>query len=117
LISAIDPAALGVKRTGRRQRRVLARSVMTVKYRLAEQVVSRQTNTELRMLFDRRKGVMYELNESASAIVEILEREAVTDEILVASLLTEFDAPAEEVEADVGRTLADFVDAGLVAVE
>lgn len=87
---------------------------MTVMYRLAEQVVCRQTNTELRMLFDRSKGVMYEMNESASAIVEILEREGATAEGLTASLADEFDAPVEDIQADVDRTLADFLDAGLV---
>lgn len=87
------------------------------KYRLAEQVVCRQTNMDLRMLFDRGKGVMYELNESASAIVERLERQPGTEEDLTASLLDEFDASAEEVRADVARTLADFVDAGLVVAE
>lgn len=90
---------------------------MTVKYRLAEQVVCRQTNTELRMLFDRSKGVMYEMNESASAIVHILERDASTAETLATSLLDEFDATPQEIEADVERTLADFVEAGLVVAE
>jgi hypothetical protein len=45
----------------------------SVKYSLSGHVVCRKTNTELRMLFDRERGVMYELNESASAIVEALE--------------------------------------------
>jgi len=60
---------------------------------------------------------MYEMNESASAIVDILEREPATAESLTASLLDEFDAPLEDVQADVARTLDDFLEAGLVVAE
>jgi PqqD family protein of HPr-rel-A system len=69
------------------------------------------------MLFDRTKGVMYELNESASAAVECLGQQPSTAEELSASLLDEFDAPADEIRADVDQMLADFVDAGLVVEE
>jgi PqqD family protein of HPr-rel-A system len=90
---------------------------VNVKFRLAEHVVCRQTNSDLRMLFDRRKGVMYELNESASAIVGLLEQAPATAESLSDALLGEFDAPPTEVRADVSSLLADFLDADLVTQE
>lgn len=90
---------------------------MAVKFRLAEHVVCRQTNSDLRMLFDRRKGVMYELNESATAVVSLLEQGPETVEGLTDSLREEFDAPREDVEADVSAMLADFAEAELVVEE
>jgi PqqD family protein of HPr-rel-A system len=90
---------------------------MSGKFRLADHVVCRQTNNELRMLFDQRKGVMYELNESASAVAERLGSEPATSEDLITALLDEFEAPAEDVKADVETLLADFVGAGLVIEE
>lgn len=86
-------------------------------YRLAEHVVCRKTNTELRMLFDRSKGVMYELNESASSVVEILEREPASLDSLTFSLQETFDATHDEVRSDVEQMLADFADAGLVTAQ
>ncbi|MBI1758785.1 MAG: HPr-rel-A system PqqD family peptide chaperone [Actinobacteria bacterium] len=87
---------------------------MPDKFRLADHLVCRQTNSELRMLFDRRNGVMYELNESASAVVALLSKEPATAETLSTELLDEFDGPADEVLADVDRMLSDFVEAGMV---
>jgi hypothetical protein len=95
----------------------LRRSEVSAKFRLADHVVCRQTNTELRMLFDRSKGVMYELNESASAVVQLLGQGPATLETLTAPLLDEFDAPVEELQADVDGMLAEFVGAGLAIKE
>lgn len=90
---------------------------MNVTFRLAEHVVCRQTNTDLRMLFDRSKGVMYELNESASAVVGQLNQAPASVEGLSDALLGEFDAEPSEIRADVSSLLADFLDAGLVVQE
>jgi len=87
------------------------------RFRLAGHIVCRETNTELRMLFDRSKGVMYELNETASAIVELLEANPATAKELVISLAEEFDANDDEIRGDVERLLADFFDAGLLIKE
>lgn len=87
----------------------------TLMFQLSDGVVCRKTTGDLRMLFDRRKGVMYELNETASAVVEHLTTAPATTDHLVASLEREFDAPLEEIRGDVERLLADFVDAGLLS--
>lgn len=89
---------------------------MSVTYVLAENVVKRSTTNELSMLFDRRKGVMYELNETASAVVDLLHGGTGALDDLVAALVEQFDAPVEEITDDVSRMLADFTDAGLVVV-
>ncbi|BCL16667.1 HPr-rel-A system PqqD family peptide chaperone [Micromonospora sagamiensis] len=83
-------------------------------FAIADHVVCRQTNTDLRMLFDRQKGVMYELNETASSVVAILERSATTAEQISEELSEEFDAPRDEIRASVDEMLSDFENAGLV---
>lgn len=88
---------------------------MVSKFALAEHVVCRKTNSDLRMLFDRDKGVMYEMNETASAIIDLItQKPASTDEV-AAALEEHFDGPPGEIRADVERLLADFADAGLVS--
>ena len=90
---------------------------MSTKYSLAEHVVCRHTTADLRMLFDRRKGVMYELNETASAVVGTLESGTSTAEGLCDELLAEFDIAPEMLRDDVIRLLEDFREAGLLTVE
>lgn len=87
---------------------------MTSSFALADNVVCRNTNSSLRMLFDREKGVMYEMNETASAVIELLAQQPATAEELAAAMDERFDASAGEIQADVERMLADFADAGLV---
>ena len=86
-------------------------------YQLSGDVVCRQTNSDLRMLFDRRKGVMYELNETASAVVEQLIKGPATAEGITAALQLEFEAPVEEIAPDVEQLLTEFADAGVLVRE
>jgi PqqD family protein of HPr-rel-A system len=81
---------------------------------LESHAVSRQTSSGLTMLFDRAKGVMYELNETASAIVAQLTAEPQTCEEIVDKLASQFEAPADEIETDVRAFVADFAEAGLL---
>lgn len=90
---------------------------VTATFRLSDGVVCRKTNTELRMLFDRRKGVMYELNETSSAIVEQLEGKPRTVDELTAILLDDFDAPEEDIREDVTIFLAEFSEANVIVEE
>jgi PqqD family protein of HPr-rel-A system len=87
---------------------------MTMKFVIADHVVCRKTNSELRMLFDRDKGVMYEMNETASAVIELLSQEPASTEELAQALEQYFDGPSGEIKDDIERLLADFTDAGLV---
>jgi hypothetical protein len=66
------------------------------------------------MLFDRAKGVMYELNESASAVVSQLTMDPQALDEIVDKLAIEFDAPRDEIEEDVQTFVADFTEAGLL---
>jgi PqqD family protein of HPr-rel-A system len=81
---------------------------------LEPHAVCRQTNAGLTMLFDRTKGVMYELNESASAVVTTLSTEPQSWDEIIAALLDQFDAPREEIETDVRIFIDEFVEAGLL---
>ena len=83
---------------------------------LKKHAVSRRTNAGLTMLFDRAKGVMYELNESASCIVELLSAEPVPVQALVENLAARFDAPTAEIEADVEQFLSEFEEAQLLQI-
>jgi hypothetical protein len=86
----------------------------TSKITLAPHVVCRNTSGPLRMLFDREKGVMYELNESASSVVGCLSESSHTVNELLDALAQEYeDVPAE----DVVLLVEDFQSAGLVEVE
>jgi len=85
--------------------------------RLQPHAVSRRTNAGLTMLFDRAKGVMYELNESASAVVELLGSEPREIDDLIATLLDRFEADPDEIELDVTTFVDDFVEAGLLVRE
>jgi hypothetical protein len=87
---------------------------MSTKFMIAEHVVCRKTNSELRMLFDRDKGVMYEMNDTASAVIELLSQSPARPEELAEALAGSFDGSLSEIRDDVERLLADFADAGLV---
>jgi hypothetical protein len=89
----------------------------TSKIALAAHAICRNTSGALRMLFDRDKGVMYELNESASSVVGLLaERSQTLDELLDA-LAQEYDAQHDTLAEDVTLLVEDFRTAGLVEVE
>jgi len=81
---------------------------------LQPHAVGRKTNTGLTMLFDRAKGVMYELNESASAVVELLGAEPRRIGDVIDTLTERFEAEPAEIEADVLAFVEDFVEAGLL---
>lgn len=89
-------------------------TVLTVA--LEPHAISRQTSAGLTMLFDRAKGVMYELNETASAIIAHLSAEPQACEEIVTMLAAEFEAPRNEIESDVRAFLADFTEAGLLKI-
>lgn len=88
---------------------------MVSKYALAEHIVCRKTNSDLRMLFDRDKGVMYEMNETASAIIDFITHEPASADEVASALAERFDGPPDEIRADVKLLLTDFADAGLVS--
>jgi PqqD family protein of HPr-rel-A system len=57
---------------------------------------------------------MYEMNETASAIIEQLSRAPASADELSQALEREYDGSPEEIKDDVQHLLADFADAGLV---
>ncbi len=81
---------------------------------LQQHAVCRKTTSGLTMLFDRAKGVMYELNESASAIVELLGSSPTPVRDIVDTLCDQFDAPREDITADVERFVDEFVEADML---
>lgn len=88
--------------------------VETNHYRLTQNVVCRSTTSHLKMLFDRKKGVMYELNETASSIVALLNVAPRPLGEIVEALGAEYTAEPSAIAGDVERILADFESAGLV---
>ncbi len=88
----------------------------TVVVALLPHAVARVTNSGLTMLFDRAKGVMYELNETASEVVKLLAENALPLPKIVDRLGAEFDGPRDEIEADVMSFVEDFREAGLLTI-
>jgi hypothetical protein len=85
--------------------------------RLPAHAVSRRTSAGLTMLFDRAKGVMYELNETASAVIELLGPEPRSVREIVATLSARFEADSGEIAEDVAVFVQDFTEAGLLIEE
>jgi Coenzyme PQQ synthesis protein D (PqqD) len=85
--------------------------------RLPAHAVSRKTSAGLTMLFDRAKGVMYELNETASAVIEQFGPEPRRVGDIVDALTAEFDADPGEIAEDVFAFVEDFTAAGLLIKE
>jgi PqqD family protein of HPr-rel-A system len=83
-------------------------------YTLAEHVTCRETTNGLNMLFDRSRGVMYELNETASSIVGQLNTGPQTIAQLLQALAEEYADDADDMRDDTRQLLVDFVDAGLL---
>lgn len=68
------------------------------------------------MLFDRSKGVMYELNETASAVVDLLTSGTGTTDELVSALVEQFEADPEDIRLDLLGMIEDFTTSGLIVV-
>ena len=83
-------------------------------YKLADHVTCRETTNGLNMLFDRNRGVMYELNETASSIVGRLNAGPQTIDQLLQALAEEYADDADDMRDDTRQLLDDFVDAGLL---
>jgi PqqD family protein of HPr-rel-A system len=87
---------------------------MSKAFKLADHVVCRKTDSDLCMLFDQSKGVMYELNETASSIIEALGKQSQTIDQIIGTLADDYEAQVDEIRDDVGRLLGDFENAGLL---
>lgn len=83
-------------------------------YKLADHLVFRSTNSELKMLFDRQQGVMYELNETASRMVALLNEAPRSLDQLVAILLGEYEEQEDVIREDAKQFLSDFLHAKLL---
>ncbi len=85
-------------------------------YALAKHAVFRRTSGDLCMLFDRERGVMYELNETASAVITQIHGGAESEPAIVAGLSAAFSVDEADLSRDVEAFLGDFVSAGLLEV-
>jgi len=82
-------------------------------YRLAESIVFRSTRPDLIMAFDSTSGVMYELNDTASSVLKLVDGSRSVDDI-VDQLLDTYEAPRADVERDVTEILDRFATAAVV---
>lgn len=83
-------------------------------YRISTHVTFRSTSADLKMLFDRDKGVMYELNETASIIVQCIADGIGSPSAIAAHLAQEYEADPNEILEGVERIVEDFEKAGLL---
>jgi Coenzyme PQQ synthesis protein D (PqqD) len=89
-------------------------SDLSARIALSKHAVCRQTTNGLVMLFDREKGVMYELNETAAKIVQLLSERSRDNAELVAELSAEFNAPDGVIADEVHKFTSDFLSAELL---
>ncbi|MFD9691783.1 PqqD family protein [Kitasatospora sp. NPDC059088] len=92
----------------------MAADVATDRLELAPHAVCRETTNGLVMLFDRKKGVMYELNESAAAIVRMFAAAPRVVEDMVVELAETFEGDREAIREGLSSLVSDFVEAGLL---
>jgi Coenzyme PQQ synthesis protein D (PqqD) len=81
--------------------------------RVGPDVVGRRLEDRF-VLVNLRTNRIYELNPSAAALWELLEA-GVADAELERHMLERFEAPPDEVRADIDATMRTLADAGLVA--
>lgn len=87
--------------------------MIETRFQLSEHVVVRETGKGVRMLYDQNRGVMYELNDTASAIIALLDQPRSV--LSMAKLLTqEYDGSEDDFKEDIEQLLSDFKDVGLV---
>jgi len=84
------------------------------KLRLKSNVTSRPTNLNLIMLFDKEKGVMYELNETASSIISILASSPKNVQEIIEIIGKDYNSENNQIAEDVEEFIADFITSGLV---
>ena len=82
---------------------------------LSPDVVGRQLDDRV-VVVNLRTNRIYELNPTASALWELLDRGANNGE-LEAGMLARFDVPPEHLQAEIDKTLRTLTDAGLVSVQ
>ena len=83
----------------------------TQRVRVAEQVMARQVGEETVML-DLESGTYFGLDPVGARIWQLLEQGRAREEICEA-LASEYDAPREQIEADVSTLLAELASHGL----
>jgi len=82
-------------------------------YRMGENIVFRNTRPDLVMAFDKGSGVMYELNDTATSVLKLIDGHRDIDSIVTA-LTEEFEADPEQIRADVVHLLQRFAEVSLV---
>lgn len=86
--------------------------VQAVKYRVSEDIIGEELSSGY-VLIDTATQAIFELNETAWRIWQLLGQGLSQDEI-VSKLLAEYDADEVEVRASVEEAIAEFIDDGLV---
>ncbi len=84
-------------------------------YSLASHVICRRSQSQMMSIVDEGRGVLYELNEPASAIVEALRTGPKSSLELCHRIENMFEGNGPDMEADLGDFLADFERVGLIA--
>jgi len=84
------------------------------KLQLKPNVTSRPTNLNLIMLFDKEKGVMYELNETASSIISTLTSTPKNIEEIIEIIGKDYNDDKNQIAEDIKEFIADFITTGLL---
>jgi hypothetical protein len=82
---------------------------------LTQDLAFRLTNSNLRMAFDRKSGVMFEFNDTASSFLGLIDSKRSFREI-AAALAEEYDAAPADIEEDLRDLVARMLDSGVISV-
>ena len=86
---------------------------MNQPYQLGGNIVFRNTRPDLIMAFDKANGVMYELNDTATSVLKLIDGRRDLDSI-VAELMEEFEAEEPDLRADVESIIRRFIEVALI---
>lgn len=83
-------------------------------YKVSERIVFRGTSQSLIMAFDKIDGVMYEMNETSSELLRLIDGRRTLAQILEA-LKADYDGSEAEIVAGVEDMIDRFEKAGIVS--
>jgi uncharacterized protein (UPF0335 family) len=80
---------------------------------LGQHVNVRETALGVKMLYDNNEGVMYELNETASAVISLIEHANNSEEDVISNISARFSEDNKQIEQDIKKFLTEIKGRGL----
>ncbi len=82
-----------------------------------ENISIRETNNKLIMVYHKIEGTLFELNETGSDIVRVIQKGVKSSEDIVKLLMEVYDATYEEMLEEVNSFLKEFIEYKILIME